>query len=102
MKMIRNLLAAAFLFAGFGAKAQTADEIMAKNIEAMGGAAKLATLNSVKMTGNLSVQGNDVAVTITRLHLKGNRMDLEVMGTSNYRVCNTEKGYTFFPGTAND
>lgn len=97
MKMIRNLLAAAFLFAGLGATAQTADEIIAKNIDAMGGAAKLATLNSVKMTGTLSAQGNDIPLTMTRVHQKGFRLDLDIMGTSNYQIITPDKGYMFFP-----
>jgi hypothetical protein len=97
MAFIKNLLVAGFAFTTLSVSAQTADEIVTKNIEAMGGAAKLATLNSVKMSGNMSVQGQDVAITMTKLNNKGVRMDIEVMGTSNYQVANTEKGSIFFP-----
>lgn len=97
MAFIKNLLVAGLAFTAVSVSAQTADEIVAKNIEAMGGTAKLATLNSVKMTGNMSVQGQDVAITMTKLNNKGVRMDIEVMGTSNYQVANTEKGSIFFP-----
>ena len=79
------------------AQAQTADDIIDKYINALGGKAKLVTLNSVKMTGSLSVQGTDVAVTVTKLHNVGVRSDFEVMGTSNYQIIAVNKGVTFMP-----
>lgn len=77
--------------------AQTADEIVAKNIEAMGGKAKLSTLKTVKLNGAMSVQDADVAITETKSQQTGMRMDIEVMGTSNYQVANTTKGSVFMP-----
>ena len=97
MKLFKNLLIAGLTFTTFSVSAQTADEIIAKNTEAMGGATKLATLTSVKMNGNLSAQGMDIPLTITKVHLKGMRLDVEVMGTSNYQIITPEKGYMFFP-----
>jgi hypothetical protein len=97
MKMFRKLLFAALAFTALNVSAQTADEIVAKNIEAMGGAAKLATLNSVKMAGTMSSQGQDFPVTFTTLHNKGVRIEFEIMGTSNYYLANAEKGFVFMP-----
>lgn len=97
MKIVKNLLIAGLALVSFSVKAQTADEIAAKNVEAMGGAAKIATLNSVKMSGNMSAQGTDVGITITRLQGKGMRLDLDIMGTSNYQLANTEKGFIYMP-----
>ena len=97
MKTIKNLLLAAFTFATVNVTAQTADEIVAKNIEAMGGAAKLSALTSVKRSGNLSTQGMDIPMTMTVSHLKGMRVDIEIMGTSNYQILTPEKGFMFFP-----
>jgi outer membrane lipoprotein-sorting protein len=45
-------------------QAQTADEIIAKNLQAKGGAEKWRAISSVKMTGKLSSQGRDVAMTV--------------------------------------
>ena len=64
MKMFKKLLFACLTFATLNVSAQTADEIVAKYIEAMGGAAKIASLNSVKKTGTMSVQGMDFPATI--------------------------------------
>jgi hypothetical protein len=97
MKMFKKLLFVCLALASVNVFAQTADDIVAKHIEAMGGAAKLASLNSAKMTGSLSVQGTDVAMTITRAQSKGVRMDMEIMGTSNYQLANNEKGFAFMP-----
>ena len=97
MKMFKKLLFAGLVFTSMNVFAQTADEIVAKNIEAMGGAAKLATLTSVKKTGNLSTQGMDIPMTFTIAHNKGFRLDIEIMGTSNYQIITPEKAFMFFP-----
>jgi hypothetical protein len=97
MKMFKKLLFAGLAFTSMTVCAQTADEIVSKNIEAMGGAAKLASLVSVKKSGNLSAQGMDIPLTITTAHMKGMRVDIEIMGTSNYQIMTPEKGYMFFP-----
>jgi outer membrane lipoprotein-sorting protein len=44
--------------------AQTVDEIVAKNIQAKGGAEKLKSISSVKMTGKLTSQGRDVPMVV--------------------------------------
>ncbi len=97
MKMFKKLLFAGLAFTALSASAQTAEEIVAKNIEAMGGAAKIATLTSVKKTGTMSAQGQEFPVTMTIEHMKGFRMDLEIMGTSNYQIITPTKSSMFFP-----
>jgi len=81
------------------AQAQTVDEIINKNIEAMGGAAKLTSLKSYKMSGTLSTQGMDIPIVFTRLHNKGSRVDLEINGTANYRTSTPSSGTVFMPIT---
>jgi hypothetical protein len=85
------------LIAAQFANAQTVDEVIEKNITAMGGKEKLATLNSLRMEGGLSVQGTDVAVVITKVHNVGMRSDISVMGTENYIIVTPAKGYSFMP-----
>lgn len=79
------------------AHAQTADEVVDKYIAALGGKEKLMSLKTVKMEGSMSVQGTDLTITATRSHMVGMRMDIEVMGMSNYQVANTTKGASFWP-----
>lgn len=44
--------------------AQTADEIVANNLKAKGGVEKLKSISSVKMTGKMSAQGREMAMTV--------------------------------------
>lgn len=97
MKSVKLFFLAVALSAGINATAQTADEIVDKNITAMGGKEKLASLNSVRFTGSMSTQGMDIPLTITRVHQVGMRVEFEVMGTSNYQIANTKEGWTFMP-----
>ena len=62
--MGRALLAAALLSVATGAAAQTADEIVARNLEAKGGLEKWKAVNSLKMTGTITVQGKELPLTI--------------------------------------
>lgn len=97
MKKIKLLLFAVIGFTGMHVHAQTLDEIVNKNTEAMGGKEKLASLKTVKMTGNMSVQGTDISITMTKTHLIGMRTDIEVMNTANYQIVNQTKGWIFMP-----
>lgn len=78
-------------------RAQSVDDILKKNLEAMGGADKLATLKTVKMDGTMNVQGNEIGISSTKSHMKGMRLDIDVMGTNNYQVANMKKGSVFMP-----
>ncbi len=97
MKQFKILCLAILAFTSMSVTAQTADEIIGKHIESQGGKEKLATLKTVKMTGNMSVQGTDVSITMTKSHLIGMRVDMDIMGTSNYQLGNTKKGWVFMP-----
>jgi hypothetical protein len=97
MKLFSKLAVAATMLWATNASAQTAEEIIAKNIEAMGGAAKIATLTSAKQSGTLSVQGMEIPMEFQIVHNVGFRLDAEVMGTSNYQVANNKEAVVFFP-----
>ncbi len=86
------LIATAFI-----TKAQTADEIIAKHIEAIGGADAWKKVNSVKMEGTMIVQGTTVNMTQTVLHQKGNRQDISVMGMNGFMIIAPTNGWNFMP-----
>ena len=94
--IIFGLFVMAMIFVQF-AQAQTVDEVLDKNIAAMGGREKLGSLKTVKMEGNMSVQGFDLAITSTKSHMIGVRLDFDVNGTSNYQIINATKGSVFMP-----
>lgn len=84
------------------AQAQTVDEIVDNYLNALGGKEKMMALKTVKMEGSMSTQGTDLTITSTKSHLVGVRLDIDVMGTSNYQVANMTKGSTFWPARGND
>lgn len=74
----RAALAAALLAAAAAAHAQTVDEIVAKNLEAKGGAEKWKSINSVKMTGHISLQGKQLPLTIYAKRPNLNRQEISI------------------------
>jgi outer membrane lipoprotein-sorting protein len=64
IRLIRTsvCLLAALCIAAVG-HAQTAEEIVAKNLKAKGGVEKLKAMNSVKITGTISAQGMEMSMT---------------------------------------
>jgi len=98
--MFRRLaLAAAFLVSLVAiGHAQTADDIIAKTIAAQGGADKIKAIQSMKMTGTMSLPGlGDVPVTIAAKRPKKVRVDLEIQGTQNSQGYDGETGWLFLP-----
>lgn len=79
------------------AYAQTADEIVQKHIAAIGGIDAWKKINSIKMNGSITAQGMEIPVSVTTLNGKGMRMDMTIMGTSNYMILTPSEGWTYFP-----
>ncbi len=80
MKVLKLAFAALASFVLISsAKAQTADEIVSKYITAIGGADNWKKVNSMTSEGNLTVQGADVAVTMTAMNGKVMRLNISVM-----------------------
>lgn len=79
------------------AKAQTADEIVTKYIDAIGGAANWKKVTSLVQTGSMSVQGADVSVVVSVLHNKGSRQDISLMGMNGYMIVTPTAGWNFMP-----
>lgn len=97
MKKVKIALSALALLFTMSLQAQTVDEIIAKNIEAMGGKEKLASLKSVRMESSLSVQGMEIPVVMTRVHNVGQRVDITAMGMSGYVILTPTAGWQYMP-----
>ena len=98
MKTLR--LFALFLTASFSlaaVKAQTADEIINKHVQAIGGTENWKKVNSVVQTGSMTVQGMELNITMTVLNSKGSRQDINAMGMNNYIIITPTEGWRFFP-----
>lgn len=76
--MKKVLLAAGILLVSFtSALSQTADEIVAKYVEAIGGKDKWKNFNSMRVEGQIEVQGISIPYTVNSVHNKGYRTDAE-------------------------
>jgi len=78
-------------------QAQTLDEIMNRNIEAMGGKEKLLALNSLSMEGTMSFNGQSIPFTIIQLNGKGQKITITINGMVNYTIQTKDSGWTYFP-----
>ena len=79
------------------AKAQTADEIIAKHIDAMGGVERLLALKTSVSEASLDVNGMAIAVKMTQVHNVGQRIDISAMGLENFIIQTPTEGWTFMP-----
>ena len=79
--------------------AQTVDEIINKNIAAMGGREKILSLSTLNMTGVFTATGDTAAIpiTVTKKHLIGSRIDITANNTNNYQLITPMGGWIFTP-----
>lgn len=88
----------AFFFTG-NVSGQTADEIIGKYIDAIGGKDKLAKITSVYTESTIDVMGSQGTLKSTTLNGKGMRQDIDIMG-STITSCYTDKdGWSINPMT---
>jgi len=95
MKKILFAIVAMFCF-GL-TNAQTADSIINKHIEAIGGKDAWMKVNSLRMEGVMKVQGAEINVKITVLNNKGMRQDITFGGMSGYQILTPTGGWNFMP-----
>lgn len=98
MKHFRMLALSMLLVgAAVSTKAQTLDEVVSKHITAMGGEAKMKSLNSQITEGTMSIQGMELPLKVINLNKKAIRIEFEAMGTSNIQVITDKGGWMFLP-----
>lgn len=92
-----GLLAVAALFSASLTRAQSADEIIAKYINAIGGKEKLQGITSVRMENTLSIMGNEAPNTTTIVNGKGYRNESEFNGAKIIQVITDKGGWMINP-----
>jgi outer membrane lipoprotein-sorting protein len=92
---LTKIIASAFIMASLATAsfAQTADEIVAKHIEAMGGAEKWKALKGLEMKNKFSVQGMDIEMKAVVVSGKSYRSDVSVMGQEIISAVDGETGW---------
>ena len=76
---------------------QTADEIIDKNVVALGGADKIATIKTMELEQSMSVMGTDLTAKNTYIVGKSMRSDVSVMGQQITTVVDGDKGWAINP-----
>lgn len=98
MRLKRIVVFAAFLCA-ISLSAQTVDEIIAKNLQAHGGVAKLKAIHSIRITGNFDsggVQAGFVQVYKRPMRI---RMDATLQGVTLTQAYDGQNGWQIMPFT---
>lgn len=94
---MKQILAIGFLVTSLFTQAQTADEIVSKHIEAIGGAANWKKVNTLVMVGNLSAMGADIEMKIFSEQNKGTKQEISFGGMTGYRFTTPTTGYSYMP-----
>ena len=77
--------------------AQTAEDIVAKNLQAIGGKDAVTNTKSVVITSNLEVMGNDVPTTTTIVAGKGFKSETDFQGTKIVQCVTDHGGWAVNP-----
>lgn len=97
--MKKTLLSGMLFLLVFVAQAQTADEIIAKHLEAMG-SKSWESVKTMIMESKVTVQaapGMEIPMTMTVINHKSARVDLTVMGMTQISCVNGDKGWANNP-----
>jgi hypothetical protein len=98
-KVLLSLCAVALLtVSAFG---QTADELLDKNLKAMGGKDKLKALQAVRMTGTMKLGPMEAPFVITKARPSGMRVDFTIQGMTGTQAYDGTTGWMLMPFTGN-
>jgi outer membrane lipoprotein-sorting protein len=89
--------AAALLCVPSATYAQTAEEIVAKNIAAKGGDAKLKAVQTLRQSGTISINGQTAQVTSLAKRPNLSRQEISIMGTTITMAFDGEKAWMLNP-----
>jgi hypothetical protein len=92
MKTLKSFtLAFIAIFCALNASAQTADEVISKYIQTIGGKDLLTKITSVYTESSMDVMGMQGSVKTTTLNGKGMKQDMDIMGNI-ITTCYSDKG----------
>ena len=91
------LSAATVLVASVTIHAQTADDIINKHLDAIGGKDKLEQITSMVTESSVNVMGNDAPATTTLLTGKGYKIEMEANGQKVVQTITDKGGWAINP-----
>lgn len=93
----QSLILITCLTSGVTMMAQTADEVIDKYIAAIGGKEKWKQVNSMKVEGQIEVQGLEIPFTMQAVNNKGARVDAEFQGNKFIDITTPSQGWSQNP-----
>lgn len=87
----------ALLLIAAGAAAQTVDEIIAKNIESRGGLEALKAVQSVRISGKMSMMGNEAPIRVEWKRPDKLRTEFEMQGMTGIMAYEGGAGWSIMP-----
>lgn len=90
------LLLMGILYSGI-ISAQSAEDIVSKHIEAIGGADKWKALKTMLMDISMKVNGAEIGVKLSQVNKKAMRTDISVMGMTGYVILTNTEGWNYMP-----
>jgi len=96
-RMKISLLLMTAFFCSLIVKAQTADDIITKSLDAMGGKDKISKVKSLYTEGTIQMMGNDNPSVTTILDGKGMRSEIEFNGQKFIQVFTDKGGWMVNP-----
>jgi hypothetical protein len=87
----------ALLLGAFVTNAQTAEEIVNKHLEAIGGRANLEKIKSVRVESDMQMSGNELSAVTTVLDGRGFRSETDFGGQKMIQVYTDQSGWTVNP-----
>ncbi len=95
---LRIALVAALLLSAAGLSAQTLDEIVAKNLEARGGLAKLKAIQTARMSGTMTMgQGMEAGLRIEFRRPRMLRTEYVIQGMTGIQAFDGKSGWQVMP-----
>jgi hypothetical protein len=98
MKHVKRLsLLLVLVFAGALLSAQTADDVIAKYVDAIGGKKTISKIKSMYVEMNMDLMGMEGTSKTTTLNGKGVKQELDIMGSTVVNCITDEGGWTINP-----
>lgn len=97
MTAIRSILVSAICFMTLSAAAQTADELVAKNLQAKGGLEKIKAIKSVRMTGDFDASGFKATVGTLSKRPDMVKESFSVQGMTQVQAYDGSSGWQISP-----